>query len=45
MIRMMICTAIRHMTAQSRKNPYKNNRSVYANAQPAAVATMVHVEV
>ena len=27
------------------KNPYKNNRSVYANAQPAAVATMVHVEV
>ncbi len=27
------------------KNPYKNNRSVYANAQPATVATMVHVEV
>lgn len=27
------------------KNPYKNNRSVYANAQPQKIATMVHVEV
>ena len=27
------------------KNPYKNNRSVYANVQAQAVATMVHVEV
>ena len=27
------------------KNPYKNNRSVYANAQQHAVATMVHIEV
>ncbi len=27
------------------KNPYKNNRSVYANAQAHAVATMVQVEV
>ena len=26
------------------KNPYKNNRSVYANAQPATVATMIQVE-
>ena len=27
------------------KNPYKNNRSVYANVQAQSVATMVHVEV
>ncbi len=27
------------------KNPYKNNRSVYANVQAESVATMVHVEV
>ena len=27
------------------KNPYKANRSVYANVQAQAVATMVHVEV
>ena len=27
------------------KNPYKNNRSVYANVQAQAVATMVRVEV
>jgi len=27
------------------KNPYKNNRSVYANLQTQAVATMIHVEV
>ena len=27
------------------KNPYKNNRSVYANVQQHAVATMVQVEV
>jgi len=27
------------------KNPYKNNRSVYANAQSQKVATMVHVEI
>ncbi len=27
------------------KNPYKTNRSVYANVQAQAVATMVHVEV
>ena len=27
------------------KNPYKNTRSVYANAQQHAVATMVHIEV
>ncbi len=27
------------------KNPYKANRSVYANVQPQNVATMVHVEV
>jgi flagellar biosynthesis/type III secretory pathway chaperone len=27
------------------KNPYKANRSVYANVQQHAVATMVHVEV
>lgn len=26
------------------KNPYKNNRSVYASAQNERVATMVHVE-
>jgi len=27
------------------KNPYKNNRSVYANTQPHKVATMVQVEI
>ena len=27
------------------KNPYKANRSVYANVQTQNVATMVHVEV
>ncbi len=27
------------------KNPYRNNRSVYANAQPHKVATMVQIEV
>ena len=27
------------------KNPYKNNRSVYANVQAQSIATMVHVEV
>ena len=27
------------------KNPYKNNRSVYANAQAQSVATMVRIEV
>ena len=27
------------------KNPYRNNRSVYANAQPHKVATMVQVEI
>ena len=27
------------------KNPYKNNRSVYANVQAQSVATMVRVEV
>ena len=26
------------------KNPYKNNRSVYASAQPQKIATMIHVE-
>lgn len=27
------------------KNPYKNNRSVYAKAQPERIATMVRVEI
>ena len=27
------------------KNPYKNNRSVYANAQSHKIATLVQVEV
>ena len=27
------------------KNPYKNNRSVYANVQAQSVATMIHMEV